>query len=301
MSDALPATTAAALTADLGEALPGAFLAHGLDKGGDLDAAFDDAVDQAGYDYGFAGLIPSIAAMDAEHVTPVLEVPVTLERAALLAVRALHAGGLEPGTTYAIPVCPDSAVKRRRVRVTLLDPQLAVAEVAGRLGHVTPQLEATLRDHADNLLDDEQFERVDVVTARPRYRPVVTAFTGATKAEFAVLDPTGQRLVSGGHRTAGEARRAAVDLVKQGAVAGSPTGSLEVVKVSRRADGNPFSRIARVRVSTRLVLKLTVGALKDPTKVKTTGWVFYGTSASAAAHADQAEAAAETTPTATTE
>lgn len=271
--------------ARLARPYPGAFLAYGADASGDVDAAFDDAVEQAGYDLGFAGVLPSVAEIDATEVHVACTRAVPLAAAQLTATRALAAGDLVPGQAYALAVCPDGAFKRRRVRLTTTDTDRVLAEAPGALDVVTPDLEARLRDLAEatgGMGKEELVEAVEVLTARHRFRPAVEVFRGPSRARFVVLDPCrGQIVAEAGEdgqpfTTAGQARRAAVALLKAGQVGQDPTGHLDVVKLSGREGGLPLVRVTRTRVASRVVVKVTVSAEKNPAKTRTVGWLFYG-------------------------
>ena len=275
MTRPLPATEAVRLLAGLDDA----FLAYGADADGDPDVSFDDATDQAGYDYGFAGVLPSIAAMPPGADLDGGE-PVTLPRALLVASRALRSGTVSAGSCAALPVCAANLMRRRKIRLVLTDPALDLPAETGPIVDVTPELETLLRAaaaEAGNAVEDgETLEAVTVTAARHRYKPVVTSHAGGSASSYVVLHPATGQLLGDGARTAGEARRAAVELLKAGPVGGVQTARLEVVRLTRRADGQPYVDVARTRIASRVVLSMTVASVKNPAKLKTTGWLFYG-------------------------
>jgi hypothetical protein len=272
----LTAAEVAALLRDF----PTAFLSYGAHPSGDRDGAFDDAVDQAGYDYGHASTTPSVAAVAAGAVAVLQSDPVPVRRAALLAVRALAAGQLRVKQAYAIPVCPDSTVIRRRQRLTLQDPAVDLGQTIGPLAVLDGPRELLLRSAAAaggaTLGAAEFLESAELVRSRARYKPVVTVHRGPGGGEFVVLDPATGQLMSRGHRTAGDARRAAAAAAKAGPIGGNATGTLEIRKLSGRSDGRPLIQVTRTRVAETAAVKTVWATVRPAAKTKIVGWVFVG-------------------------
>lgn len=260
-------------------------LAVGFGAGADVDAAFDAAAAESANVHGSTGAHPSLALADPSRIQVVPGATPLPAPAVALAVADFVADAAVPaGVLHAWPVTTPAAFTRRRARVTITDPALAPLPV-GRLVRLDPAwrqaIGAALADAGTPLGDGELVESVDVVRHRARYKPVVSVNRGKSTATFAVLDPRTDRLISTGHRTAGEARRAAVALAKSGPVTTSgpdpDVADLHVVKVTTR-EGLPFVHVARTRVASTTVLKVAVIAAKESARgPRVTGWVFAGT------------------------
>lgn len=252
----------------------GAFLAFGADLGGDVDASFDAAVEQAGYDHGFSQLHPSVADIDAGQVHVHTQVPRTLAGAALAAGRSLHET-LASGIAWALPICADSAVTRTRARLLTTDVTLTVPAL-GSVSYVDAALEATLRtlDGSESIPAPAWLESLTVTALRERSKVAVEAFKGATSSRFAVVNTTNGQIVSDNHPTAGAARRAGVDAFKEDLIGSDAT--LDILKLSGRADRLPLMRLNNTLLTRRFAAKSIWCELKKPEATKTIGWLFYG-------------------------
>lgn len=285
----------------------GAFAAFG--PGADVDAAFDEAVSAAGYDYGFADLLPSITAADASDVRAAAEEPMSVDCALAAAqqhvagtpTRAdiqgstqgdteesdeanaagdteadIDSGGQPAGhMVMAWPVAAPAAHSRRRVRVVLDDPDLELPTSDGVVLSPSAALVDALAAAGAAAGDGEVLERVEL-KVRARFRPVVTVNRGASQNGFAVLDPASNTLVSTGHKTSGEARREAVATLKAQPVSDLSCPDLHVVKLVGRAGGLPLISVRRTRVAQKATARVVFAAPKKPGATKTVGWLFAG-------------------------
>lgn len=269
--------------------VPGAFAAFG--PGADVDAAFDEAVSAAGYDYGFAELLPSVTAADPSAVSPVdgeaLSVDQAVARmrahiAQAAAARAAHASEDDetatepaPQPVLAWPVAASAAHSRRRVRVVLDGTDLDMPVSAGVLLDPPAELAAALAEAGVAPGEGEVLERVEV-KVRARFKPVPTPIKDKTEGRFVVVDPATQTIVSDGHAKSSEARRAAVALLKAKPATDLSTGHLEVFKLSGRLGGLPLIRVQRTKVAQRVTVKATFATVKKPGATKVAGWLFAG-------------------------
>ena len=275
--------------------IPGAFM--GVGAGQDPDSAFDDAVEAAWYDYGHAGLVPSVADIPAGSAELSGAAPTSLLLAVRQARRAL--ADLPAGKLVAVALLADKAFRRRKVRARIDDPALEWPAGSGEvveltapaeqavLGAVRAQLaqKAALATGdqptkvAQPISDDEQLESVYLVRASTSYKALAQANKGQGERSFVVQ--LGAAPVLGGFRTAGEARRAAVAGIRAGDLrlpAGtSQTYQLAVYAMSGRAGGLPLVSVARTRVRQRASIVVTLATPKPLTKApKVAGWLFYG-------------------------
>lgn len=251
--------------------LPGLVLAYG--RGRDVDAAFDDALDVAAFEHGSAGLHASLAAVDPGEVmvrdADGQSLPLA-RRAALGVVEELAAG-----QTFAFAVRPARAYSRRTLRLTLTETTQVLAELVGPLEVAPAVLERVRQGAAEaggEVGADELVESVTVATARHRFKAVLESFSGKACASYALLAPSTQRLHPQRFPTAGAAKRAAREMVRDGEVDDSPTGCLEVVRISVR-EGGPFARVTRSRVASRVALKVVLCRLKER-PAAADGWLF---------------------------
>lgn len=252
------------------------FGAAGFGAGADMDEAFDEAVAAAGEVHGFAGLHASLASSEPDSVVRVGRSATPWQAAAKEATA--WARDAEPGSVGAWPVAPASAFTWKRPRVVVEgalevhlgeQPGLVLAEPDG-LGAL---IEERLAEFDEDARAGERVG-VELVRAAERYKPVVEVVRKKAAATFAVLDPSTRCLVAEGFARASDARRAAVDLAKQGPVGDGPTGELHVVKVAGREGSEPLLRVRRERVKSRLTLRVLLAAEKAPEKTKTVGWLF---------------------------
>jgi hypothetical protein len=258
----------------------GVFADHG--RGADLDEAFEAAADETRDAFGTSGVIPSAASYSAGDVTVVSDVATSAARAQVLGLRDLAPGALEARATAA-----DTLFKRRRVRVNLEDTD--ALRTPGVL-ELTEEVEAWTLGLVE-LEEGEFVEGVEVLRSRSRFKPLASSFTGPKSNTFVVTRKGSDEVLASG-ATAAEAKREAAALAKAGPVDGQEVYTLEVTQASRRADGNPLVSIERTLVAQKYVVQVSLARLKDPTKLKTSGWLFLGRVAQASVDAAD-EAAAE--------
>lgn len=276
----MPTSLPSAASRALLETIPNsgrAVLSFGSAADGDLDLALEDAVSQAGYDFGFSGFTASIAAVDPGEIVTADADPVPLARAVLVAARALaQQPDGDESSVVAVPVCADSAFTRRRQRLVLTGAERAIVESPGPVHLVSAGMEQVLREVAGEAswAEPEKLESVMVTTARSRFKPLVEVFRGPTSSEYAVVH--GAHIISRGHASAGKARAAAVTLLRSGPVGDAPEAILEVVRLVGRGPGLPYVRIRRTRVDARVVAKVVTITPKKPAPAKIVGWLFYG-------------------------
>lgn len=262
---------------------PDAFASYG--HGADLDDAYDDATTTAGNTHGYTGTHPSLASTNPERVHPTNTPPTTAAATALRITELLTTTPPAPGHVTAYPVAPPSAFTRRRVRITLDDPNLHLPDTPGPVTHLTEELTAIIRtaiaDTGEPVTNTETIETVDVTRARSRYKPVVETYRGKTQSTYAVWNPTNRVIVADDFPTAGTARRAAVELSKAGPLTDEypepPTSDLEIIRVTRRDTGDPYLRVTRTRIRQTVTLKVVLITEKNPDKTRTIGWAFTGT------------------------
>lgn len=264
------------LPRDLVAHVKDAYLGYGADK--DPDGALDDARAAARDEYGHAGVVPSIA--DALSLDVEVEDDKVMSRSqAIRLAQERLASGVEPGKVYGVRVGADAGWRRRRVNLNVVDVELEVGTDVGELSYVTQDLQAAIMERlqASGVEVDpaELLEVVDVRRIRARYKPVVTSHKGGSVSDFVVWTKRDHKIVSSGHATASEARRAGVEILKAGGVEGDEQVVLEVVKVVTRGQ-EPLLTLERTRVAQRGALRLTFALEKDPTKTKHVGWLFYG-------------------------
>lgn len=244
--------------------ITGVYADHG--RGADLDEAFEAAADEVRDLFGTSGVIPSVASSSASDVTVVEEEPTSAARALALGLRDLAPGSLEARATAA-----DALFKRRRARAVVED--LAPVYAVGPLV-LTPEVEEWAKGLVE-LEDGELIESVEVLRTRARFKPVATGSTGP-KANTFVVRRVGHDEVLASGATASEAKREALALARAGAVAGVEAYSLEVTQSSRRADGSALVLVERTVVAQKTVVQVSLARVKDPAKVKTSGWLFLG-------------------------
>lgn len=255
--------------------VPGAFIGFGADA--DLDAAFDDALTTAWYEVGHAGLVPSVADAESTDVTVIEDAPRRPLGASLLVARAAL-DEMEPGSVRAIPVAADRFYRRRKLRVRLEDVEIHLPDEPGLV--VAPDeailgaLSGAGEDAGAPVSEAELLERLELAAVRRRFKPLVTVNRGPSARHFA-LDLDGRDL-PGGHRTASEARRAAVALAKAGPYDDVACYTLSVTGRTGREGDLPLISIERRLVAQRARLVATYATEKDPLKTKTSGWIFYG-------------------------
>lgn len=259
------------------EDIPGAYVGYGGDA--DVDAAFDDAAQSARDEYGHLGVVPTVADADPSSVQERTGAPLSLESAAVRAVRHLREG-VPAGEVHAIPVAADTQYKRRKVRVNVDDPALDLGRSSPGPAELTPELEARIRaelaEQGVELQDDETIEKVEVQRLRSRYKPEVTVHKGTKERAFqAIVRETGALVGEG--KTAGEARRAAVTAAKEGTHGTLETYTIDVYQQVRVEGSLPLIEVKRERVLQKGALRVTLHNVKNPEKHKTTGWLFYGT------------------------
>jgi len=227
-------------------------------------------------------LTVSMATADPGSVSVLATTPTTQA----LAIKAAqeHLPTATPGVTYALPLCTDGTYRRRRVSLIVTDPSVELPETTGMMTMVPPATQNALLELATKAgvgpEPNEQLESVDVRAHRSRYKPVVTPHTGRTQRVFEAVEPTTKTVVATG-ATAGEARRNAVAVLKEGPLL-TDRGPLHEYSVGvyqcvGRQDNNPLITIARTRVTRRASLRLSYLHIKNPDRQpKVTGWLFFG-------------------------
>ena len=262
----------------------GALIAIG--EGDDVDEAFDAVVTDA-YNHPVPG--PSFAGADPGAVETV-EGLHSLDEAIAAAVAWVGAhkltcpppgpeqddGGEEGGVgerTVAFAVRPRSAHTRvtRRAKVEGVEHQLNETSATGWLPLPDSVAQAALEAGAGPV-DGEFLERV-TLTRRARYKPVATPHKGKSAGEF--VGVVGDTLLTRGHATAGVARRAVVEKLKELGHDSHDEVCVEVYKLTGRDEGRPLITVARERIKQTLNLKLVYAARKEAAREpKVVGWVF---------------------------
>lgn len=256
--------------------------------GADVDCAYDDAVARADERFGSSGAIPTVAGSDpASMLVPAAgQVPALSLAAAQLRATALWAGHGAPAL-LAIPVRANSAFTRRRSRIVIdtADPVTDWLDIPGSLTVLPEELEALL-GQLSSAQPEERLESVVVTAARVAVTvsAVRTQVKGSSN-RFVVQDCNGQ-VISAGHLSASEARRAAVASIRDAArehrrvLDDQPLSGLElqVRKLTGRPDDLPLLTVTAAARRTRRVVKL-VSISAKPTPAKVSGWLFIGHSA----------------------
>lgn len=245
--------------------LPGGCVAAGADA--DVDVAYDRAVDGCADGCGTA--VASLAtAGDLERV--MIAGTRTFAQARRTAMAAMGHGA--PGSVVAVPWYPTRLFDKKRARVVLEDVALPLSEIAGavpsvpgELAGTAPHLEIAVAAAA-GLGEDWTLDTLTVRSVRRRVKPLVARGEGKATKVFAVFD--GDHVVSSGHARAGDARRAAVDLIR-----GGHQGVLVVHAVAGK-DGAPLLTVSADVLSQKITVAATFTRPKDGRTLPPAGWVF---------------------------
>lgn len=185
--------------------------------------------------------------------------------AALL--RALNWGvDAEVGKLAAWPVAPRSAFTRRK-QVTLLEDAGLTPPVTG------VPLELAGGGVRDFVLEQEgggseTLERLQLLRHSARYSVAAQRGEGASASVWVLKE--GDRVLPQEYRTAGEARRGALALIK--GLEGHDLPRIDVVKIVARESG-PVWSLTRTRVAQKIRLRATWASPKRES-VPCAGWVF---------------------------
>lgn len=238
--------------------MPRLGLRAGVGQGADMDAAWDVLQSSCSPSSALALADPAGTRVMSQLPGPA---PAVLRKA------ARHSEQMGAGDILAWPLASRSSYSRRTVRLVVDDTEVeAPGDDVPLLLSEHPFL--SLVESMGEAIPGEILEDARVTSRTARYKPVVTRGTGSSTAEWVVLSD--KEIVLGGFRTSGEAKKAAISLIR--GMNGHDAANLKVVKVSAKETG-PVWSIDRDRVRQRIRAQVTwATAKKDP--LPCVGWIF---------------------------
>lgn len=265
MSDvtAPPGVDAAELTAAISKS-GGSWFFSAAD---DVDAAFDEAVNAAYEKVGEAAHFV-VADPDAVEATDGRLSAEFAVQGALIWLRTQQSAG----ASIAFEVLPRGASTRVTKRAKVVGTEFSLPEGFQPWDLLPPDLELAVADLGAGPSEGEVLGRVSV-SRSAGYKAVAHPVRTKSAAEYVVLD--GDKIVSRGHATSGEAARAAKELVKSSPKSEHSLDEYTVHKLGGREGGEPLSRIRRERTRQTLTLKLVYCSAKEMSKPpKSAGWLI---------------------------